>query len=405
MSGRRPTQAVILAGGQGTRLRPLTETRPKPMIEFHGKPFLEYLIELLRDQGFERVLLLLGYLPEVIQTHFGDRSRWGLDIEYAISSVDDETGRRLKLAASRLEPTFLFLYCDNYWPMSFDRMWKRYLTTGAQAMLTVYQNSDHYTRDNVRVDSAGWIVAYDKDRKAPDLHGVDIGFGLFTREIVERLPSDNVSFERVIYPQLVASRQLQAFPTDHRYYSVSSHERLAITEQFLARRPTVILDRDGVLNRKPPRAEYVRSWAQWQWLPGAKEALRAFTEAGYRIIMVSNQAGIARGAMREADLRAIHERLRADVREAGGEIEAMYYCPHGWDDGCACRKPKPGMLFAAQREFHLDLSRTYVIGDDERDGQAAEAAGCPWMLVSETRPLLEITQELLRHDVAALQRC
>ncbi len=404
MSGRRPTQAVILAGGQGTRLRPLTETRPKPMIEFHGKPFLEYLIELLRDQGFERVLLLLGYLPEVIQTHFGDGSRWGLDIEYAISSVDDETGRRLKLAASRLEPTFFFLYCDNYWPMSFDLMWKRFLATGAKALLTVYQNSDHYTRDNVRVDSDGWIVTYDKDRKAPELQGVDIGFGIFRREIVERLPSDNVSFERVSYPQLVALRQLQAFLTDHRYYSVSSHDRLAITERFLARRPTVILDRDGVLNRKPPRATYVRSWMEWQWLPGAKEALCAFTAAGYRIIVVSNQAGIARGAMSEADLRAIHERLRADVRETGGEIETIYYCPHGWDDGCACRKPKPGMLFAAQREFHLDLSRTYFIGDDERDGQAAEAAGCPWMLVSEARPLLEITQELLRHDVAALQQ-
>ena len=81
----RPTQAVILAGGRGTRMRPLTDTRPKPMVEFHGRPFLEYMIEMLREQGFERVLLLLGYLPEVIQEHFGDGSGFGVEIDYSVS--------------------------------------------------------------------------------------------------------------------------------------------------------------------------------------------------------------------------------------------------------------------------------------------------------------------------------
>src|SRR6185503_20505255 len=93
-----PTQAVILAGGRGTRLGPLTESRPKPMVEIHGKPFLAYQIEQLRDQGFERILLLLGYLPEVIQSYCGDGRRWGVKIEYSISAVENETARRLKLA-------------------------------------------------------------------------------------------------------------------------------------------------------------------------------------------------------------------------------------------------------------------------------------------------------------------
>ena len=395
MTNARPTQAVILAGGRGARLRPLTDTRPKPMIEFHGKPFLAYLVELLRTQGFKRVLLLLGYLPEVIQAHFGDGHQWEMQIDYAVSAVEDDTGRRLKLAASRIDPTFLFLYCDNYWPMPFEAMWRRYLALDVPAMLTVYRNADRYTRDNVRLEADGRIAVYDKDRAAQGLGGVDIGFGVFRREVVERLPEGNVGFERVAYPALAAAGQLGAFVTDHRYYSVSSHERLPMTEQFLARTPAVIVDRDGVLNQKPPRAEYVRSWRDWEWLPGAVEALRRFTEAGYRIIVVSNQAGIARGAMTEADLSAIHARMRADVESVGGRINAIYHCPHGWDDGCACRKPKPGMLHAAQRDFHLDLSRTYFLGDDERDGQAAEAAGCPWRLVDGSRSLLAVAQELL----------
>ena len=399
---RRPTQAVILAGGRGERLRPLTDTQPKPMIPFHGRPFLEYLIELVRDQGFTRVLLLLGYLPEVIQRHFGDGSRWGIRIEYAVSAVEDDTGRRLKLAAPRIDPEFLLMYCDNYWPMRFERMWRQYAASGTAAMFTVYENRDQYTQDNVRVDEDGWVTVYDKDRTADGLGGVDIGFGIFRRDILERLPDENVSFERIVYPRLIAERSLQAFLTGHRYYSVSSHERLPLTERFLARRATVILDRDGVLNRKPPRAEYVRSWDDWEWLPGSREALRCFKEAGCRVIVVSNQAGIARGAMSQDDLAAIHRRMVEDARQAGGDIEAVYACPHGWDEGCACRKPKPGMLFAAQRAFDLDLSRTPFVGDDERDGQAAEAAGCPFAQVSEARTLLDVAHELLGADAAAL---
>lgn len=401
-AGLRPKQAVILAGGRGTRLRPLTDTRPKPMIEFHGRPFLEYLVELVREQGFERVLLLLGYLPEAIQHYFGDGSRWGVSIEYAVSAVEDETGRRLKLAQERIEPTFLFLYCDNYWPMPFDRMWQRYASSGAAAMLTVYQNDDGYTRDNVRVDHEGLVTAYDKDRTTPGLRGVEIGFGMFRRDILDLLPEENVSFERVVYPRLVARRSLQAFVTGHRYYSVSSLQRLDATGQFLARRRTVILDRDGVLNKKPPRAQYVHAWADWEWLPGAREALRALKEAGYRTIVISNQAGIARGEMTEADLAAIHAAMREEVRASGGEIDAVYHCPHGWDEGCACRKPQPGMLHRAQRDFHLDLSRVWFIGDDERDGQAAEAAGCPFALVSEQRSLLDVVRQRLDQSAGVM---
>lgn len=396
----RPRQAVILAGGRGVRLRPLTDTRPKPMIEFHGKPFLESLIELVRDQGFHRILLLLGYLPDAIRGYFGDGVRWGVAIDYVVSDVNDDTGRRLMRARRQLDPRFLLMYCDNYWPMRFEAMWRQYQQSGAAALLTVYRNDDNYTRSNVVVDAQHRVVVYDKDRAQLNLRGVDIGFGLFRREVLDALPDENVSFERTVYPGLVEAGQLQAFVTDHRYYSVSSHERLAATEAFLARRPTVILDRDGVLNRRPPRAHYVRSWADWAWLPGAIEALRRLKQAGIRALLVSNQAGIARGVITERDLAAIHARMQTEIRMAGGEVSAIYHCPHGWESTCECRKPKPGMLFQAQREWHLDLSRTVFIGDDERDGQAAEAAGCPFMQVGESRGLLEAVHELVRSEAS-----
>jgi D-glycero-D-manno-heptose 1,7-bisphosphate phosphatase len=250
----RPRQAVILAGGRGERMRPLTDLRPKPMIEVNGKPFLEHLILLLREQGFRRVLLLLGYLPEVVQDYFGDGRRWQMQIDYSVTAVEDNTGRRLKLAESKLEDCFLLLYCDNYWPMSMDRMWRRYLEAGVPAMLTVYSNKDAYTRSTLKVDEAGFVTAYDKSRKRTDLLGTEISYAILRKELVARLPNENVSFEETLFPTLAANRQLAAFVTDHRYYSIGDTPRLPLTEAFLARRPAVILDRDGVLNEKPPRA-------------------------------------------------------------------------------------------------------------------------------------------------------
>jgi len=292
----RPRQAVILAGGRGSRLRPITDSLPKPMIPFYGKPFLEYLVELLRAQGFERILLLLGYLPELVRSHFGDGRRWEMKIDYSVSDIEDETGRRLTKAGSKIDPMFLLMYCDNYWPMPFEKMWKAFLEKDPVGMLTVYRNWDKYTRDNVRLAEDGKVLTYDKERTASGLSGVDIGFAIFRRQVLDLLPEENVSFERVVYPKLVEKGQLAAFRTGHRYYSVSAPERLSLTEQFLKDRSSaVILDRDGVLNKKPSKAQYVRSWADWEWLPGAKEALRLFKEAGLKVILVSNQAGIARG--------------------------------------------------------------------------------------------------------------
>ncbi len=97
----------------------------------------------------------------------------------------------------------------------------------------------------------------------------------------------------------------------------------------------------------------------------------------------------------EADLTAIRERMKTETFSAGGRIDAFYHCPHDWDEGCECRKPKPGMLFQAQRDFALDLSRTFFIGDDERDAQAAEAAGCSAVLVSDALPLLDVIRKLV----------
>jgi histidinol-phosphate phosphatase family protein len=399
----RPTQAVILAGGRGTRLGALTDRRPKPMIEVNGRPFLEYLVELLREQGFSRVLLLLGYLHELVQDHFGRGERFGVHIDYSITPPADLTVRRMRAARAQLDDTFLLMYCDNYWPMLFDRLWSEYVAAGAAAAVTIYRNTDAYSRDTVRVGPDGFVELYDRTRQARGLKGVEIGYAILQRDLLRLLPDEDMAVEEALYPVLIERRQLVAHLTAHRYYSIGSADRLPLTATFLARTPAVILDRDGVLNERPAPGRYVRSVSGFRWLPGALEALRAFRRAGYRVIVASNQAGLSRGSLDAKSLEAIHEKMRADARAAGGFIDAIYYCPHDWDAGCECRKPKPGLLFQAQRDFSLDLTRTFVIGDDERDLLAATAAGAPSRLVTADEPLLAHACRLLKEHPSVME--
>lgn len=392
----RPRQAVILAGGRGTRLGALTEDRPKPLVEAAGRPFLDHLVDLLRDQGFERLLLLLGYRAGQIVEHVGDGAGFGVAAEHLVTDPDLHTASRLRLALDHLDETFLCVYCDNYWPMRFDAMWDDYLAAGRPpAQVTVYANDDGFSRDNTRVGEDGRVEAYDPTRQAEGLAGVDIGFMILRRDAVAALPDDDEQIEHLLYPRLVERGELYAHVTPHRYYDVGKLERLEATERFLRFEPAVILDRDGVLNVRPPKAQYVCRPEDWEWKPGAREALRLFAEQGWKTIVVSNQAGIARGAMTEADLADVHERMLREAEEAGGRIDAIYVCPHGWDDGCACRKPKPGMLLAAQREHHFDLTRTTFVGDDERDAMAADAAGALSVLVDEDTRLDDVARTLL----------
>jgi D-glycero-D-manno-heptose 1,7-bisphosphate phosphatase len=391
----RPKQAVILAGGRGTRMRPITNDRPKPMVPILGRPFLEYQIEQLHEQGFERALILLGYLPDVVQSHFGDGREWGMEITYSVTEPDQLTSSRIAAARHLIDPCFLLLYCDNYWPMQMRRLWARFRQAGKPGLITVYSNKDDYSRGSVALDDDGHVRVFDRLRTTPGLRGVELSYAILTDLCLDLLPEQDTLFEEAIYTPLAQQGRLTAYESDHRYYSVGSLQRLPVTESFFRREPAVILDRDGVLNQKPPRAQYVRNWSEWTWCGGSLEALRLLRQAGYRTIIASNQPGIGRKVMDEAALAAVHQRMNAEAEAAGGRIDAIYCCPHGWDDGCDCRKPKPGLLYQAQREHHLDLTRTPFIGDDERDAAAAEAAGCPFYRVTDARSLLDISRELV----------
>jgi len=143
----------------------------------------------------------------------------------------------------------------------------------------------------------------------------------------------------------------------------------------------VILDRDGVLNVEAADGGYVQSPAQWQWLPGALDALRRLAGAGVRVSVATNQSGVGRGLVTAADVASVNARMQAEAAAAGGSIAAVFVCPHAPDAGCDCRKPAPGLLLAAVSISGVTPQRTMVVGDDLRDLDAAAAAGLDCVLV------------------------
>jgi D-glycero-D-manno-heptose 1,7-bisphosphate phosphatase len=141
----------------------------------------------------------------------------------------------------------------------------------------------------------------------------------------------------------------------------------------------VILDRDGVINHDSD--EYIKSADEWQPIAGSLEAIAKLNQAGYRVVVASNQSGLARGLFTPDDLNAIHSKMNQKLTEVGGTIEAIFYCPHTQQDDCQCRKPRPGMLYDISNRLGIPLAGVTMVGDSLRDLQAAIAAGARPVLV------------------------
>jgi D-glycero-D-manno-heptose 1,7-bisphosphate phosphatase len=160
----------------------------------------------------------------------------------------------------------------------------------------------------------------------------------------------------------------------------------------------IILDRDGVINKDSP--EYIKSPAEWEAIPGSLEAITRLNHLGYRVVVATNQSGLARGLYDEAILQAIHDKMRQQLASLGGKIDQIFFCPHHPDDACDCRKPKPGLLMQIKQHYQCELNNVPLVGDSLRDMQAAEAVGC--------RPILVLTGNgrntlLRKHEIKRIE--
>lgn len=393
----RTKQAVILAGGRGERLRPFTDTMPKPMFPIGGVPFITRLVMQVKEFGVSNVLILLGYLAQKVIDELGNGSRLGINIQYDVTPAEFDTAERLRHAQNKLDDQFLLMYCDNYCPVNFEKLGRDFDDNEADIQMSVYSNKDGYTKDNLSIsENSQKVELYDKKRQANNLKGVDIGYAIVKKKVVSSMDCGIKSFSSV-YPVLADCGKLFATVTDHRYYSIGSYDRLHLTEAFFKPKKAAFIDRDGTLDVRPPKACYVERPEDFQWLPGAREAVKMLNDHGVITILFTNQPGVARGNLTRHTLDLIHKKMEDELEEIGAHMDYLYICTHNWHEGCECRKPKPGLLYAAQRDLSLNIPKECILfGDDERDLLTAGNADCRSCLITEEHSLLDAVSDYCR---------
>ena len=382
-------QAVILSGGLGTRLRPLTDNTPKPMILVNNVPFLHYLLKQLSDQGISNFLLLTGYLGDQIYNYFGDGSKWGWNIEYFKGPVDWDTGRRLWEAENLLDENFLLLYSDNFANFNLKKILNIHKDNNYLLTLSLAMKDP----GNISIDSSGKVLLYDQTRKEPDLNFVEIGYMVTKKDfLISFLGSRDANLSKVIF-EMVKTKKVGSYIVRDGYQSISDPKRLQRAENYLKPKKILLLDRDGVINQRAQKGEYISKWKDFKIIDETMEALKILSKLGFTFIVISNQAGISRGMIREEDLIEITSKMTGIFSNNEIKILNTYICTHHWEDNCNCRKPDIELFCKASEEFSFRLDNVIYIGDDSRDCQAAFNANCASFFIGERSELSDLKKE------------
>jgi len=230
-------QAVILAGGLGTRLRPLTFSVPKPMVCVRDEPFLEYEVRLLKKNGIEKFVFCVGYRGEMIESHFGSGERFGVSIAYSYDG-DKPLGPAgaLKNASNLLEREFLVTYGDAFLQMDYRSFAEKFHECGKLGMMSVLENHDEFGRSDIAVKN-GMVTKYDKNGSDPKMIWINFGATLLKKEALDLIPSGVEVGEERFYGALIAKRELAAFITIGRFYEIGTVRGLREFENFLASNP------------------------------------------------------------------------------------------------------------------------------------------------------------------------
>jgi len=393
------SQAVILAGGKGTRLGALAATKPKALVDIEGTPLIVRQIEVLKRYGVSRVLILSGHLGDVLAAELGDGDRYGVQISYIKEETPLGTAGALRAADGRLDDEFYVIYGDIVFDLDFARLSAFHAAHGGMGTLVVHPNDHPQDSDLVEIDDHARITAFHTKRRDPATvvaNLVSAAIYVLKREVVRFIPNDHATdFGLDVFPAIVsAGAALYAYNTPEYLKDAGTlHRRETVEADILsgkvARRNlshkqiAVFLDRDGVLVEERGDAVTADKVAL---LPGVADALRMLNKSDYLAIVVTNQPGIAKGFISEADVAAAHAKMSMELGGAGAYVHDIEICPHHAERGfpgerpelkidCDCRKPKPGMLLRAAERFNIDLSRSWMIGDRSVDIEAGQRAG------------------------------
>lgn len=228
-------QVIILAGGMGTRLRPLTHRIPKPLVLINNKPFLEHLLIYLKRYNLREFILCVGSLWEKIADYFGDGRKWGINIKYSIEKDKLlDTGGALKKAGKLLDNKFIVLNGDTYLPIDYNKLIDSFNKKGCLGMVTVYDNTERIAPNNIELGKEVLILDYNKKEETENLNYTDAGAMIFNKKVLDWIPANRkVSLEEEIFPLLISKKLLFGYITHTRFYDMGTPERIETIKEVL----------------------------------------------------------------------------------------------------------------------------------------------------------------------------
>lgn len=420
-----------MAGGRGTRIAELFPNIPKPLIPVDGMPILEREIRSLASQGFKDLILTVGYLADKIIEYFGDGSQLGVKIDYFVEETPlGNAGALFQLRDKIGNLPFFLLNADAAFDVDFNRMLEFHMQHGGLVTLFTHPNSHPYDSGLIIADKDGnvkkWLSKEDErpvwysNRVNAGLHVIDpkvLEFSLENLEIDAEtgFPKGKVDLDRQILKPLCGTGKMFCYDspeyvkdmgTPERFHQVEADYKNGVVQakNLHNKQKAIFLDRDGTINKY---VGFLRNIDDFEMIEGVSEAIKQINQSGYLAIVVTNQPVIARGEVTWEELHEIHKKMETLLGKDGAYIDGIYICPHHPDKGfegerpeykfdCDCRKPKPGLLLQAAKDFNINLSKSIIIGDSERDTKAGVAAGCKFSLLLQTNNPNSLLNEIER---------
>ena len=398
-------QAVILVGGRGTRLGALARDVPKPLLPIAGDVrFLDYLLENFARHGVEELILLAGHLGQQVKDRYQDALVGGARVDVIVEQQPEGTAGALLHAADRLQGHFFMSNGDSFLDMNYLAL-AAAMKESDMGVVAIREVDDAARFGSVVVSETGQITAFKE--KAAGQGGLGLisgGVYALRRDILDLISKTPCSLETEIFPDLASRGALSAYQVDGFFLDIGLPEtlmegRASIPTQM--RRGAAFFDRDGTLIEDDG---YTYKVEDLRWRHGAIEAVRLCNDEGLFAIVVTNQAGIARGLYSLDDMERFHRAMQKDLQRHGAHIDAFYACPYH-AEGCVPRltladhpdrKPNPGMLRRAVLEWPIDERRSFMIGDANTDVAAGQAMGLYSIQVQSGELLTAVEEALAR---------
>lgn len=424
-------KVVIMAGGKGTRIASVASDIPKPLIQICGKPVLERELLCLRDQGFKDIIITVSHKGQKIVDYFGDGNDIGVNISYYFEKEPlGNAGALFRLRnilCDGEDNDFLLLNADSIFDIDFNRLVSAHREKKARVTLFTHPNSHPYDSGLIFADNDGAVLKWlAKEDERPDYYKNRVNAGLHVLSVgvlddyISKLPEDEkiiwnpaddymeesvygrpfipkgkVDLDRNVLKPMAGTGDMYVYDspeyvkdmgTPDRYYAVCRdyEEGIVRAKNLANKQKAIFMDRDGTINRY---VGFLRDKDEFELIDGVDEAIKKVNESGYLAIVITNQPVVARGEVSFDELSEIHNKMETLLGEKGVYLDAIYFCPHHPHSGyegeipelkydCECRKPKPGMIYKAAKDFNVDLSESWMIGDGENDILAGRNAGC-----------------------------